>query len=582
VIFSIIFISYAHSSFIKSRQEEFGLFMSIGMSSKQILKLIVIENGLIAIASMITGIVTGAVFSRLFFLMVLKVLNVKGIEFYISYKSLLLTLTVFTIVFLMVILTSLITAYKLQPLQLLKSSRIAQRNKVSKPVLALIGIAMMVFSIGALCASFASKAVMDSETFLLLTLICLAGLYVSISQFGGLLLKLSKKSKKFYYRNLTLITGIDYRFKQTKKIIFTIAIMVMITTFYCGHIMYILSFAERTAIDNNPFDIAVLEAYNENGFSEADFKVRISEKGVELTEYKTLEILNVNELYDQGEEVERKVISVNSLNELTNSNIELEKGAYIRLYQYPEEEELETNAYNRKDLVLKYGELIKSLKNQEVIYKKCFNIMKYNYEELLVLNHFDYESFKSRSDSSNIEKMHLLNFKDWRKSWTVVSKLTKDFSKAKETSEADFIVQSKIGEYTYLKQSASLMLLICAFLGFFFFIASSVILSFKLFSEIDDERLKYKKLSTIGIKDIEIKKAINKELRLIFFLPLVLGASLSFLYIFAITRGEDVNTVEPLKFNLLVSTIYMFFQIAYYLILSRTYRDKIISSISDI
>lgn len=78
-----------------------------------------------------------------------------------------------------------------------------------------------------------------------------------------------------------------------------------------------------------------------------------------------------------------------------------------------------------------------------------------------------------------------------------------------------------------------------------------------------------------------MKKAINKELYLIFFLPLVLGAILSFLYMFAFTRGQEVNAAEPLRFNLLVSTVYMLFQLAYYFILRKVYRHKILSSISD-
>lgn len=434
VIFSIIFISYAHSSFIKFRQEEFGLFMYLGMSKKQIFKLIVIENGLIAIASMITGIVTGAVFSRLFFLLVLKVLKVKGIDFYISYKSLLLTLGIFATVFLIVILISLISAFRLQPLQLLKSKRISQKNKVSNPGLALIGIAMMVASIVFLCLGFASKDGMDSGTLLMLTITCLAGLYVSVSQFGGLLLKLSKKRKQFYYKNLTLITGIDYRFKQTKKIIFTMAIMVMITTFYCGFIVYTLSSAEKTAIENNPFHIAICQTCNKSNLSEAGVKEFLLKGETELTEYKTLEILNINELYENIED-ERKVISVNSLNELVGSNFQLEKGKYIRLYQYPEFNRSEDNSYLRKDLTLKCENLIKTLKNSEVLYKTLFNRIKYNYSDLLVLNNYDYENFKSRLDSSSIEKLHLLNFKDWRKTWSIVSKLNNDLIKAKEGSE---------------------------------------------------------------------------------------------------------------------------------------------------
>ena len=66
-LFSIVFISYAHSTFIRGRKKEFGLFMNLGMSISDIRKIILYENILIGVAAIILGIISGLVFSRLFF-----------------------------------------------------------------------------------------------------------------------------------------------------------------------------------------------------------------------------------------------------------------------------------------------------------------------------------------------------------------------------------------------------------------------------------------------------------------------------------------------------------------------------------
>ena len=63
LIFTVFFISYAHSIFIKRRKKEFGLFMTLGMTNRDLIKLILIENVGIALVSIGTGILSGIVFS---------------------------------------------------------------------------------------------------------------------------------------------------------------------------------------------------------------------------------------------------------------------------------------------------------------------------------------------------------------------------------------------------------------------------------------------------------------------------------------------------------------------------------------
>ena len=45
--FSVFFISYAHRTFIKGRNKEFGIYMSLGMNDKDIKNLVLLENMII-------------------------------------------------------------------------------------------------------------------------------------------------------------------------------------------------------------------------------------------------------------------------------------------------------------------------------------------------------------------------------------------------------------------------------------------------------------------------------------------------------------------------------------------------------
>jgi len=61
-LFSVGFISYINNSKNKSRSKEFGLYMTMGMTYRDITKLIILEDLVILICSIVSGIAVGAVF----------------------------------------------------------------------------------------------------------------------------------------------------------------------------------------------------------------------------------------------------------------------------------------------------------------------------------------------------------------------------------------------------------------------------------------------------------------------------------------------------------------------------------------
>lgn len=66
ILFSIVFMSYSHVSFINCRKKEFELYSILGMNKHDIKKLILFENLFIAVSSLLTGLISGSVFGRLF------------------------------------------------------------------------------------------------------------------------------------------------------------------------------------------------------------------------------------------------------------------------------------------------------------------------------------------------------------------------------------------------------------------------------------------------------------------------------------------------------------------------------------
>lgn len=66
IIFTFIFSNYSITTFLKSREKEFGLLSMFGLTKTQIRRYVMFENITISIVSIITGLFFGTLFSKLF------------------------------------------------------------------------------------------------------------------------------------------------------------------------------------------------------------------------------------------------------------------------------------------------------------------------------------------------------------------------------------------------------------------------------------------------------------------------------------------------------------------------------------
>lgn len=97
--FSFCFTSYSVGCFLKARSRQFGLITILGASKKQLNRLVFLENMIVEIASIITGILLGMVFSKFFLDIANKVIGVTDFTFYVPVHAIIVTVVVFGLVF---------------------------------------------------------------------------------------------------------------------------------------------------------------------------------------------------------------------------------------------------------------------------------------------------------------------------------------------------------------------------------------------------------------------------------------------------------------------------------------------------
>ena len=586
-LFSLFFISYAHSSFIRWRKKEFGVYMTLGMTVEDVRKIIIYENIIVAIGSILLGIITGLVFSRLFFIIITSLLGAKSISYIISFKNFIFSIGIFSAIYLANLITTIITTYKFEVINLLKAERKIQKNRFRSPYLAIIALSIILSSFIFLYKNISET---DGGSFLCLTIIISIALYIFISQLGGFLIDHFKRRKGIYYKKLLFITSLNSKFKQTQKIIFIICILLAVVIFYTGAMLSFYISSEKAEVDENTYHLSYAEIRDKNIIAPDRLKAIVEKNNEKIVNHEVLEFLY---FYGTTERADDKIIMTDKeINKLGKTNLNVTKGKYIFLNQFEKMNESEKKNFKSFNLRLLFYNGIYELYNQENVFKAVFNSNNYSYNHIMVVNEEDYNIIKAQKQCYEIGRFQLYNFNNWKDTKAIVDELTEELSiankntkpfNAKHLNESEdrlLKVSSRIGYYTYNKQGSILLLVTCSYLGMFFFVAMAIVLFLKLLADVDIDKRKFNNLYRIGITEEEIKRLIGSELKPLLFIGTILGIALAFAYTTMFNKDAAVDLKKYFIYsNIIVSTIFLLIQFCYYFLCKKIYCDEILEEL---
>jgi len=564
VLFSVLFIIYAHASFAKFRRTEFGLFMVLGMTNLDIGRIMLFENSLIWFFSLLTGLVSGTLFSRLFYFLISKIVDIEGITFSASFESYLYTIIFFTVIYILVILINFIVISRYEIISLLKASRKADKNLISKPYLAFIGILMIGLSFFDMIIHYTTG---NSAVFIRSFSLCFLGIYLLISNMIWFITKLL--SKKKHVQNILFISNLKYTFGQSKNILFIISVLVSMTIFFCSIAGSLLSDSQNFATQYNPYHIAYTEVFDKNKLTDIQLNNIIKNGETQLDSYKSMEFI-----YEAS--AKRMVLSDEILNSTLGSRIQVEKDHFINLFQVVMNDGYQHDLYEMKQLEIKTTTGSYKYVSQGQMTEVLFNRTPLLAMSYVILNNSDYLKVKAEINPIKISSIKLINFKDWYKTKGILDKLSHELEMYNEEntrispSDVVFKPVSRINDYLEHKQGGSFILFLFSFIGVLFFLSSAVILHFKLLIEFEREKIKYKKIYKIGITEKEISTIISKELKVLFILPVLIGTMVAIFYSYSMltVTGKEMLAMN---YSIILGLIYLGLQFAFYFIYKRFY-----------
>ncbi|MGY3779032.1 ABC transporter permease [Isobaculum melis] len=607
LVFAVLFMIYANNFFIKKRKKEIGLYNLLGMKKLQISKLFFMENMVVGVVALASGIVLGVILSKLFMLILLRMMQSDvTASFSFSMNAVFQTIIIFVLIFLFTSIQNASLVYRYRLIDLFKAN--SDGNKLPKIgffsyFFGILGLGMMLFGYYLANDFMHGVELFHNDFFMAAIVIFLStiiGTYLFFNAFLVVFIKMKMKNKKTYYRGMNLITtsNLLFRIKKNASTLATIAILSATTLSAVGGASIVYSYVsdqvDRTTTydivydESNPAaasEIAALIAQNPDHKITAE--TEISYKTVEATTKNTVKQGN-------GEEVDDyySVISESDYNQ----SIEKNKGG--------KKVQLENNQQTLLISMMYSDEFFDSPKGNSITLKdsnETFDIQDIATEapvssvttynmNLLVVSDVAYQKIKGIEPEYHYRAVNVTNAKDMKALANAIRKVvtekvsenqriplqdnrtqTTEASAFNDATRAAYITKYEVSQEVFAV--FGLIMYVAAFLGLVFMVATGSIIMLKQLSEAQEEIGRYRILKKIGVNRKEIKKTVYKQTGFVFALPIIVGITHA---IFALRLASSIFMNPSILLTFLACGMFIFIYAVFFLFTARAY-NKIVN-----
>lgn len=588
-IFSFIFMFYTNSFLMKQREREFGVFNILGMEKKHIAKMMAYENMILTAVTVFIGLVLGIIFSQFSILLFQKLLSFDmGIKFSISFLGIIITLVFFVIVFNLILLSNLKKIHFAKPIELLRTKESGEKEPKSKMGLFLVGIVTLAlgyylaltvqFNVGALGVFFVAVVLVIIATYCLF----IAGSIV--------VLKLLKKNKKIYYKleNFTAISGMLYRMKKNAAGLANICILSCMVLVTVGTTTSMLLGANDSIARMAPREINIMfNRSNDKVMNDSKQEIDkiLSNKNIKKDTLELNNYVSNIQISDDGKNIKFNsdgyknnliFMTLNDYNKAFSKKISLEKEQILMA----ENAEI---SYNPENNVLKNYKVKQKVEMPDALEN---SMVDNNY--LIV--------FKDNSEIENIIKKYnlkqLMNFnclysintgKGEVVNKKIVSEIDESVSKIYSNSNNEdlgyYRVNTKVETEKMFYTVFGVLFFIGLFLGAMFMVMMAIIIYYKQVTEGVMDKKKFEIMQNIGMTKKEVEKAINKQVKMVFFLPVgvaLVHLAFCFKMIQTVLRIMGVTNIQVLLTSIIgTAVVYVLIYIVVYILTSKVYKNII-------
>lgn len=605
-------IIYASRFLMKRRNKEFGVYLTLGMSKRKISLILFFETLFIGIISLLVGLGIGVILSQLMSILVANMFeaDLTKFTFVFSSSSCIKTIIYFGIMYLFVMIFNTYSVSKCKLIDLLNASKKVEQIKLKN-----MSLCIIIFVISCLVLGKAYHMVtveyltLQEVTDILVPIVmgCVSTFFIFWS-LSGLILRIAKARKNFYYKGLNSFTLRQFSSKINTTVFSTtiICLMLFITICLLSACLTMKNSMNANIRELAPADFMFTTNMNMDKYYDYFKNHGYNDSQINNSKYTVVEMFKVFG-YDITKDI-KEYVEVNTyatpdltMNHTLGSKLDSIRTSFPFLQYDTMETVIKLSDYNK--VAKLYGIKEYSLDENEYIIVADFksmvevrNIALKNKEIVTLFGHTLKPKYDSCQDgflemSSNHINTGIILVSDnvIDESYLYQNHLIGNYNTTdkKEITEIEnnintLVKDSKTNDYILPSGSTKLAIkeattglsamvtFIGLYLGVIFLISSAAILGLKELSEGSDNKERFRMLRKIGTDEKMINKALFRQIAIFFMLPLILALIHSVFGIIFAMKILEVFGNEELLPSIIMTSIFIviiyggYFLITYY------------------
>lgn len=235
-ILSAILCLYSYNFLLKQRNQEFGLYNILGMNKGQITTVSTIELIFIYGVTVVIGSILSAVLSNLAYLIFANIIHYDNLNFSLNPIAFGGNIILFGAIFFLLELVNIVKIRKTSALNLFSNQSQGEREPRGNMILALISVAAIGYGYYLSVSSANLSALVGIQRFFIAILAVIVGTYLFYISFLTWYLKRRRKNKAYFYKPEHFITTSQMIFRMKQNAvglanITLLAIMAFVTIF---------------------------------------------------------------------------------------------------------------------------------------------------------------------------------------------------------------------------------------------------------------------------------------------------------------------------------------------------------------
>lgn len=283
-IASAIIVFYANSFVMKNRSKELGIYGMLGLEKRHLISMVFKELLIFGSLTLTAGLGLGALFDKLIFALLLKLMNMK-VELVATFQPsvFILVTLIFGAIFLGLVFINAFRIARMNALQLSREKASGEKKGRFLSLQTILGLISM--GSGYYLAVTVENPLNAVLIFFVAVLLVIFGTYLLFNAGITVFLQILKKNKRYYYQpnNMISVSNLIFRMKKNAVGLATIAILSTMVLVTMSAATSIFSASETFKKFMNPHDFGITGRNVEKEDLDKLLSQYASDKGLTVT-----------------------------------------------------------------------------------------------------------------------------------------------------------------------------------------------------------------------------------------------------------------------------------------------------------